>query len=226
MKKRKFTLIELLVVIAIIAILAAMLLPVLNKARESSRQTACLSNLKQLGLKHQMYLMEFNNMQVYYEGSKWRYWSYYMNNYKNATANDKIYYCPSLKKATDEALSTYGAFVAWNALPAKYLWSKGDINATNWNMIKNKTATPVFGCCAKQNTGGLVSNYLISIIDSGKSGFCNIHNGFGNLVFADGHGKAVNPRSYKEIMQSVWSAAGTDNKPIYYLNPNSGYIAI
>jgi prepilin-type N-terminal cleavage/methylation domain-containing protein len=62
MKKRLqgFTLIELLVVIAIIAILAAILFPVFAQARESARQTTCLSNCKQIGISMAMYTADYD----------------------------------------------------------------------------------------------------------------------------------------------------------------------
>jgi len=58
---RAFTLIELLVVIAIVGILAALLLPVLGRAKESARAAACLSNLHQIGIALQIYVSENNN---------------------------------------------------------------------------------------------------------------------------------------------------------------------
>ncbi|MDR3708960.1 MAG: DUF1559 domain-containing protein [Capsulimonadaceae bacterium] len=62
MKDKAFTLIELLVVIAIIAILAAILFPVFATAREKARQTACLSNEKQIGLAMIQYAQDYDEL--------------------------------------------------------------------------------------------------------------------------------------------------------------------
>jgi prepilin-type N-terminal cleavage/methylation domain-containing protein len=62
-----FTLIELLVVIGIIAILAALLFPVLGRVKESGKATACINNLRQAGIAIQLYVQENNNHLPYME---------------------------------------------------------------------------------------------------------------------------------------------------------------
>lgn len=100
--KRKFTLIELLVVIAIIAILASMLLPSLQKARERAKESACVSNQKQLASAFIMYSNDFKGWlppATMYMGSGSQRWSYFLGTlqYVRRPATGKAYLtmCPT-----------------------------------------------------------------------------------------------------------------------------------
>ena len=94
-KKNHFTLIELLVVIAIIAILAAMLMPALQKARESGRSTTCINNLKNINMAFQMYVSSYrvfpNTNRLATNKSSW---IYCLNGTKDLP-QEKHWYCPS-----------------------------------------------------------------------------------------------------------------------------------
>jgi len=70
MKSRAFTVIELLVVIAIIAILAAILFPVFQQAKEAAKKTSCASSMKQLGMAAAMYMMD-NDGALYHHHEEW-----------------------------------------------------------------------------------------------------------------------------------------------------------
>ena len=99
-----FTLIELLVVIAIIAILAAILFPVFAQAREKARQTACLSNVRQMGFAVTMYTQDYDEtfpLAATATPQGFLNWHHLTDPY---VKNKQVWVCPSANLPTRDGL--------------------------------------------------------------------------------------------------------------------------
>ncbi len=203
--KSAFTLIELLVVMAIIAILAAILFPVLARAKEAAKGTTSLSNLKQLGLAWQMYADDDDGelLLAYTAGpnglQNW-WWGQFdpvaqaLDETKGPlyvyTRSKGIQSDPSFPRTlrTSTGLTGYG----YNYF---YL---GYHTSVNYSAIGNVAATVCFGSSARMNNWQyskptLEGNPYLDPPSQNFPGFQGRHNGSGKLVWCDGHASSRKP---------------------------------
>lgn len=212
--RRGFTLIELLVVIAIIAILAAILFPVFAKAREKARQTACLSNLKQLGTSVMMYAQDYDERYpMSYQdcssgvGSAFQIPLTWPNRLQPYIKNTQLYKCPSdgrepnvdfpgdrpISQSYCWNLSFGGDIPAWGASYTGICVSMGQVAAPSqcamlWDDSSDWLTAGYGGRFNTLDSPDWARSFDGDVLQ-GR------HNGGDNFMFADGHAKWLRLRS-------------------------------
>ena len=205
--KRNFTIIELLIVIAIIAILAAMLLPALNKAREKARSAQCTSNLKQIGLAHSNYASDFDDYIVAgITVGETQYWPTGLAPYLSPGPKGKVFACPSQTVTGSHDMSTYpnqtrykfeeGARLGYaQMLTLSQHTTYRPYRKMVYHTRASRTVAAFDAITAKCGWAPTLATYyhIIQKQPSGYYGFTEYgHSGGINLLLLDGHTDYVN----------------------------------